>query len=256
MPLYLGGGLLSVSWPRRRPPPVPVVDPPATENPSAVVTYDDGTAFHVFLRRAPPARSVNRRVNNVLDSVRAAHAQEPLSPFSRGHSVVPGPGDMTPRGSSAKRAVDDVDVREALRAILARQDMMEARQAQVMNQLESLGRQVSVQQQTLQDTLDAAKTAMSAVEKASLGPLLGNSTTPSSGAATSTTKKGATPTSSADLRPSSESESSTDFLDGVATVGQIFNLGDDKSKESKEQDREEDPGSPDGQKRKWYRPWS
>ena len=26
-------------------------------------------------RRAPPARSVNRRVNNVLDSVRAAHAQ-------------------------------------------------------------------------------------------------------------------------------------------------------------------------------------
>ena len=42
---------------------------------------------------------------------------------------------------------------------------MEARQVEMMNILEVLGRQASVQQQVLMDTLEAAKTALGAVER-------------------------------------------------------------------------------------------
>ena len=76
---------------------------------------------------------------------------------------------MTPRNPKRNKppgaAFSDVEVREALRSILARQDMMEARQVEMMNQLEVLGRQASVQQQALMDTLEAAKSALVAVER-------------------------------------------------------------------------------------------
>ena len=83
---------------------------------------------------------------------------------------------MTPRNPKRNKppgaAFSDVEVREALRSILARQDMMEARQVEMMNQLEVLGRQASVQQQALMDTLEAAKSALVAVERYDRTPSL------------------------------------------------------------------------------------
>ena len=103
-------------------------------------------------------------------AVRPTRGHDDFAAFdTKNPSVVPGPGDMTPRNPKRNKppgaAFSDVEVREALRSILARQDMMEARQVEMMNQLEVLGRQASVQQQALMDTLEAAKSALVAVER-------------------------------------------------------------------------------------------
>jgi len=142
----------------------------------------------------------------------------------------------------------EADVREALRLILARQDMMEARQAEVMNQLEALGRQVSVQQQAMQDTLAAAKAAMAAVEKAAVER---QRTTPSATVASSTDQSDAT---------NKTNPSAGGFIDvgNVATdlignVGNVFSIGDSAGPSSEVEVVPQDDSPKRG--KTWYRPW-
>jgi len=125
-----------------------------------VIQNEDGTAWHVFIRCQGSTKAPRPPVLQTPEAVGPSSKRPGVA------SIVPGAGLNCTAVKTLSATDEDNSLRETLRLILSRQDMMEACQAELMHHLEILGRQVSTQQQGLQESLETAKLVITSVEAA------------------------------------------------------------------------------------------